>query len=121
MLLMENRWRAMRYSFDEGLWTSGAAASCRMRNLGELIELIRDDAEALGCVAEVEHAWTILERGTSAHRQVAAFERALAAGASQREALEAVVDMLIEESRVGPCVTRTPRINRLESGLHFRP
>jgi glutamate---cysteine ligase / carboxylate-amine ligase len=103
MLLMENRWRAMRYSFDEGLVDLGRGAIVpHSENLGELIELIRDDADALGCIAEVEHAWTILERGTSAHRQVATFERALGAGASQREALEAVVDMLVEESRVGP-------------------
>jgi len=103
MLLMENRWRAMRYSFDEGLVDLGRGAIVpHSENLGELIELIRDDADALGCTAEVEHAWKILERGTSAHRQVATFERALGAGATQREALEAVVDMLIEESRVGP-------------------
>jgi glutamate---cysteine ligase / carboxylate-amine ligase len=101
LLLMENRWRAMRYGFDEGLLDLGRGSIVPFADaLGELIELIRDDAEALGCVAEVEHAWTILERGTSAHWQVAAYERALAAGASQREALEAVVDMLIEETRV---------------------
>jgi glutamate---cysteine ligase / carboxylate-amine ligase len=103
MLLMENRWRAMRYSFDEGLVDLGRGEIVpHAENLGELIELIRDDADALGCTAEVEHAWKILERGTSAHRQVATFERALAAGVSPREALVAVVDMLIEESRVGP-------------------
>jgi glutamate---cysteine ligase / carboxylate-amine ligase len=103
MLLMENRWRAMRYSFDEGLVDLGRGEVVpHSENLGELIELIRDDADALGCTAEVEHAWKILERGTSAHRQVATYERALGAGASTREALEAVVDMLIEESRVGP-------------------
>jgi glutamate---cysteine ligase / carboxylate-amine ligase len=101
MLLMENRWRAMRYSFDEGLVDLGRGAIMpHAEILGELIELLRDDANALGCIAEVEHAWTILERGTSAHRQVAAYERSLAAGASPREALVSVVDMLIEESRV---------------------
>ena len=104
MLLMENRWRAMRYSFDEGLLDLGRGEIVPHGDaLGELIELIRDDADALGCTAEVEHAWTILERGTSAHRQVAAYERALGAGASQREALSAVVDLLIEES-VAPSV-----------------
>jgi glutamate---cysteine ligase / carboxylate-amine ligase len=103
MLLMENRWRAMRYSFDEGLVDLGRGTIVpHADNLSDLIELIREDAEAMGCMAEVEHAWTILERGTSAHRQVAAYERALAAGASQQDALIAVVDLLIEESRVGP-------------------
>jgi carboxylate-amine ligase len=100
MLLMENRWRAMRYSFDEGLVDLGRGAIVpHAENLSELIELVREDADALGCTAEVEHAWQILERGTSAHRQVAAYERALAGGASQKEALNAVVDMLIEETR----------------------
>jgi glutamate---cysteine ligase / carboxylate-amine ligase len=103
MLLMENRWRAMRYSFDEGLLDLGRGAIVPHEdNLGELIELIRDDSDALGCTAEVEHAWKILERGTSAHRQVATYERAIAAGAAPREALESVVDMLIQDSRVGP-------------------
>lgn len=101
MLLMENRWRAMRYSFDEGLVDLGRGEIVpHAENLGDLIELIREDAEALGCTAEVEHAWKILERGTSAHRQVAAYERALASGASEHEALQAVVDLLIEETRV---------------------
>jgi glutamate---cysteine ligase / carboxylate-amine ligase len=103
MLLMENRWRAMRYSFDEGLLDLGRGAIVpHEENLGELMELIREDSDALGCTAEVEHAWKILERGTSAHRQVATYERAIAAGAAPREALEAVVDMLIQDSRVGP-------------------
>ena len=103
MLLMENRWRAMRYSFDEGLLDLGRGAIVpHEENLAELIELVREDSDALGCTAEVEHAWKILERGTSAHRQVATYERAIAAGAAPREALNAVVDMLIEESRVGP-------------------
>jgi glutamate---cysteine ligase / carboxylate-amine ligase len=107
MLLMENRWRAMRYSFDEGLVDLGRGAIVpHHENLADLIELIREDATALGCLAEVEHAWTILERGTSAHRQVAAYERALAAGASQREALEAVVDLLIEETAGRTEITR---------------
>ncbi|NGP53662.1 carboxylate-amine ligase [Thioalkalivibrio sp. XN8] len=101
MLLMENRWRAMRYSFDEGLVDLGRGEIVpHAENLGDLIELIREDAEALGCTAEVEHAWKIMERGTSAHRQVAAYERALAGGASEHEALQAVVDLLIEETRV---------------------
>ena len=30
----------------------------------ELIELLRPHAEALGCLAEVEHARTIVRRGT---------------------------------------------------------
>ena len=42
---------------------------------------------------------TILKRGTSAHRQIRTYEEARAAGASEREALQAVVDFLIRETK----------------------
>ena len=48
-----------------------------------------------------KHARTILARGTSAHWQIATFEEARRAGASEAEALKAVVDMLIRESLSG--------------------
>ena len=52
----------------------------------------------LGCLREVEYARTILERGTSAHRQIRTYNAARAAGASEREALLAVVDFLTRET-----------------------
>jgi len=63
--------------------------------------LVREDAEALGCVAYVEHARTIISRGTSAHMQVRVYEQAKADGADEREALSAVVDALIVETMAG--------------------
>jgi glutamate---cysteine ligase / carboxylate-amine ligase len=44
---------------------------------------------------------TALTRGTSAHAQRRVHEAAPADGASKREALDAVVDWLIEETRRG--------------------
>ena len=64
----------------------------------ELLDLIREDAERLDCVAEAEHVRTILARGTSAHRQVAVYEAERRSGATEQQALEAVVDWLIEET-----------------------
>jgi len=102
LLIRENRWRAMRYSFDQGLIDLGRGKVIPFPQLvEELLELIRDDAEALGCTSEIEHARTILARGTSAHRQIDVRRRALADGASDEEAFEAVVDHLIEETRRG--------------------
>jgi carboxylate-amine ligase len=99
MLLMENRWRAMRYSFDEGLIDLAKGKVVPLSDLvEELIEILHKDAEDLGCLADIERARSILERGTSAHRQVRVFEAALADGASETEALHAVVDQLIEET-----------------------
>jgi glutamate---cysteine ligase / carboxylate-amine ligase len=96
MLLEENRWRAMRYGIDEGLIDLGRGRIIPFAQLiEELLELLRDDARELGCLHEVEHARTILARGTSAHRQLGVLNAALGEGATREEALRAVVDHLI--------------------------
>jgi glutamate---cysteine ligase / carboxylate-amine ligase len=102
MLINENRWRAMRYSFDEGLIDLGRGEVVPFAELmEELLAMVRDDAEALGCVSEVEHVRTILKRGTSAHRQLAAFRNALKQSGSAEQAQLAVVDHLIAETAAG--------------------
>ena len=64
LLLGENRWRAMRYSFDAGLLDLGQQRIVPFAELlEELIELVREDAEVLGCVAEVEGLREILRAG----------------------------------------------------------
>lgn len=99
MLVTENRWRAMRYGPDEGLIDFGKSEIVPFDALlEELIGLVGEDAEALGCAAELAHARTILARGTSAHRQLAAYEQALRSGMGKQEALHAVVDMLVDET-----------------------
>ena len=60
--------------------------------------MLREDAEALSCTAELEHARVILARGTSADRQVAHFAGHLKAGASRQQALLSLVDYLIKET-----------------------
>jgi carboxylate-amine ligase len=96
MLVNENRWRAQRYGFDEGLVDFGKGRIVPYAELlEEMIVLTAEDQEAFGCQAEVAETRAILARGTSAHRQLATYYAALAAGAAPREALEAVVDMLI--------------------------
>ena len=99
LLIRENRWRAERYGFDQGLVDFGKGQVVDYPDLlDEILELIREDAEALGCAEEVRHAKTILERGSSAHRQLEVYRIAVEEGADAKEALRAVVDMLIEET-----------------------
>ena len=101
-LINENRWRAQRYGVDQGLVDFGKGEIVPYPQLlEEMLVLIREDAQFFGCVAEVEHARAILERGTSAHWQVKTFEDAIAGGASKEEALKAVVDMLVRETMYG--------------------
>ena len=98
-LLSENRWRAQRYGVAGSLFDFGKGELVAFRDLvEELLALLRADAEALGCVGEIEHARTIVGRGTSADRQVACFERLVAQGASREEALKGLVDHLIAET-----------------------
>jgi len=102
LLVGENRWRAHRYGLDQGLIDFGRGCIVPYDELlEEMRALVREDAEALGCVAYVEHARTIISRGTSAHMQVRVYEQAKADGADEREALRAVVDVLIVETMAG--------------------
>lgn len=99
MLINENRWRAQRYGLDEGLLDFGRGEIVPCAELiGELLELIDEDAAALGCQPEVRRVADILTDGTSAHRQIATYTKSIENGGSQRQALESVVDMLIEET-----------------------
>lgn len=99
MLVRENRWLAQRYGYDDGLVDFGRGERVPyVELLGEVIDLVREDAECLGCLAEVEHAREIVSGGTSAHHQIDVYQKSLADGAEQHEALMAVVDWLAEQT-----------------------
>lgn len=102
MLINENRWRAMRYSFDEGMidLAKGEVVSFDVL-LAELMEFVEDDAKALGCEKEIEALPNILAQGTSAHQQLRVYGKSMAAGDSREQALRNVVDWLIEETVSG--------------------
>ncbi|HZT47102.1 MAG TPA: carboxylate-amine ligase [Hyphomicrobiaceae bacterium] len=98
-LLSENRWRAQRYGVGGTLFDFGKGELVPFRDLvEELIALLREDAVALGCLDEMEHARTIVAHGTSADRQVARFAELQARGLSRHDALVGVVDHLIAET-----------------------
>src|SRR6266851_4031596 len=99
MLIDENRWRAQRYGTDQGLVDFGRGAIFPYAELlDEMLALVDQDARHFGCLPELVHTREILARGTSAHSQLAVFERALGDGATHAEALAAVVDWLIAET-----------------------
>jgi carboxylate-amine ligase len=83
MLIAENRWRAMRFGSEL---------------LEELLAITHDDAVALDCLAETEHARALIKRGTSAHQQVDVYQTARAQGATDSEALSAVVGWLVRKT-----------------------
>jgi carboxylate-amine ligase len=102
MLIDENRWRAQRYGFDQGLVDFGRGAILPYAELlEEILALVDQDARHFGCLGDVLHAREILSRGTSADRQLAVFDQALSEGAARDEALVAVVDWLTAETVQG--------------------
>jgi glutamate---cysteine ligase / carboxylate-amine ligase len=98
-LLEENRWRAQRYGVTGTLFDFGKGALVPYPQLlDEIIERIKDDIAHFGCEAEIAHARTILARGTSADRQLACAAAARKSGATEPEAMRAVVDQLLAET-----------------------
>jgi glutamate---cysteine ligase / carboxylate-amine ligase len=98
-LIRENRWRAQRYGTTEGLIDFGEGALVPFPTLlEELFDLVAEDAAYFGCTKEIAHARNIVQRGTSADRQLAKFDQVKKLGGTDEAALIAVVDELIEES-----------------------
>ncbi|MEX1236636.1 MAG: glutamate-cysteine ligase family protein, partial [Pseudomonadales bacterium] len=102
MLVQENRWRAMRYSFDEGMIDLARGEVVEFASLlEELMDFVAEDAEALGCTAEIEQLPDILRHGTSAHRQLHVYGQSMSEGDTPEAALRKVVDWLIGETVKG--------------------
>ena len=102
MLVAENVWRAQRYGVEGSLMDFGRGELVPYRDLlDEIIELVEEDARELGCFAEVERAREIVDGGTSADRQLKTYRDAVAVGSAEHEALVAVVDELITDTRSG--------------------
>jgi carboxylate-amine ligase len=94
-LIEENKWRAVRYGLDGKLLDLGKQKEVPVRELiHELIDwFLRDVIDELGTRREIEYAYKILEGGSSADRQLKAFE---AAGDTR-----AVVEQLVRETQDG--------------------
>ena len=93
-MVEENKWRAVRYGTSGKLIDFGRQEELPAHDLfGELVEFVDDVLDELGSRREVEHVFTILERGTSADRQLEVLERT--------QDPKAVVDFLISETLTG--------------------
>jgi carboxylate-amine ligase len=99
-LAEENLWRTQRSGIEAELIDEASEAALPYADaLDRVLALVEEDADALGCGAEVEHARLIAREGTSADRQIAVFEAGREAGLSNRQALDRVVDWLAETTR----------------------
>ncbi len=97
-LIAENRWQAQRHGALGSLIDHGKLAMAPVKELvDEIISLVGEDADALGCRTELERIRVIAREGSSADRQRRRYVDARAAGADDHEACVAVVDGLIKE------------------------
>ena len=99
VLVHENRWRAQRYGLAQGLIDTERGGLVAIADLVDaLLDRTAEDAEFFGCIDEVEHVRAIMQRGSSADRQLARYDALLSAGATREVALAGVVDQLIEDT-----------------------
>ena len=91
-VVVENKWRAQRYGVH-GTLVGEEGAITVAEALGQVVAETMQDAEALGCVAELRRCQGIADGGTSADAQLAVFE-AHGKGGSEAHALRAVTDWI---------------------------
>jgi carboxylate-amine ligase len=97
----ENKWRAVRYGIRGKLIDFGIEESVPFSNLmEELLELVDDVLDDLGSRDDVAYLRKILEQGTSADRQLQVYSEN-GGDENRQEALKAVVDHLVEETKRG--------------------
>ena len=95
-LIDENRWRCKRDGIDARVIHPVRNIAIPAREaIREMLALVNEQAERLGCSAALAHIPDILERGTSSHAQLRIYNESRAAGAQTDEALREVVRWLI--------------------------
>ena len=96
LLISENRWLAQRHGVNACLVDFGKGECIPYSELiEEVIGFLLQHAKILGCEKELLHARTVIERGTSADRQLSVYDKAVEGGAKKKDALKMVVDDLI--------------------------
>ncbi|RXS97009.1 carboxylate-amine ligase [Silvibacterium dinghuense] len=93
-LIMENKWRAVRYGLDGKLIDFGKQIEVPERELiVEYIDFVDEVVDELQCRDAIAYIHTILREGTGADRQLKKFE--------ETGDLKAVVDYMAEETQAG--------------------
>ena len=93
-LIAENKWRAIKDGLDGKLIDFGLEEEVPSRFLiEELLTIVDDVVDELGTRQEIDYIRTMLISGTSADRQIRKYE--------ETGSMEAVVDMLAEETAEG--------------------
>ena len=91
-LIQENKWRAVRYGLNGKLLDLGKQKEVPVKDLiHELLDFVDEVVDELNSRKEIEHIYTIMERGTSADEQLKIYKE-------KNRDLNAVVDTLIKNT-----------------------
>src|SRR5436305_6241763 len=94
VLIMENKWRALRYGLEGKLIDFGKQTEVPVRDLiYEYLNFVEDVVDELGSRQQINYIHRILEMGTGADRQLRVFH--------ETGDLKKVVDYMIEETETG--------------------
>jgi carboxylate-amine ligase len=103
-LIMENKWRALRYGIDGKLIDFGKRTEVPLRDLMyEYLHLIDDVVDDLGSRDEINYIHRILEHGSGADRQIRVF--------NETNDLKKVVDYIIAETEAGLTPEKTAEMS----------
>ena len=98
-VIEESRWLAQRYGTFAFLPTHGAREAPSVAEVAtDLVSRLSPHARALGCEDALGHVVTIGKQGSSAERQEDCYREAKLDGASEADALRAVVDQIIADT-----------------------
>jgi glutamate---cysteine ligase / carboxylate-amine ligase len=93
-LIMENKWRALRYGLDGKLIDFGKRTEVPLRDLMvEYLAFVDDVVDELGSRKELEYIYQMMDNGSGADRQLHVFK--------ETNDLKAVVDYIIQETEAG--------------------
>jgi len=108
MLIQENKWRAVRYGLEGKLIDFGKQTEVPVRDLVlELLEFVDDVVDPLGSRKEIDHIYTILERGTSADRQLQVYRETNDLKAVVDDLLTMTLENVPETTNVGVATPKT--------------
>lgn len=106
-LLMENKWRAVRYGLDGKLIDWGHQEEKPARDLiKQLLEFVDDVVDDLGCRKELEYVERILEEGSGADRQLKVF--------AETNDIKEVAKYIQRESEIGLFEDVTPYLDSMK-------
>jgi carboxylate-amine ligase len=102
-ITQENKWHAQRYGIAATFVDPFARSPLGAKEwLGQVLDFVAEDAQALGCETDIKHLNAIFAEGTSADRQIDIFSKAKAAGRRRLTAIKDVIDWAAAETQAQP-------------------